>query len=323
MMNDVKEIRDDEIRVLGIMAETPVNKADKKQGCMWSFLKALFIMLLIYIVVYLFFGHPWEWMFSENVSQRLFYSNFNSEKTVEDKDIAILYCVDPKDRVFNTKEKLSADDVANFKKAYTEVVDTMINDVPLKIYIPHNAVMSLQRGQLNIEDTTIVYVAQAADIRDDNGEIVGDYVVDGTPLSQGVSKLGYCACVNDEIHIGMAKYTELFDKAVETGGYFFRQYPLVHNGCLILNKPRGKSIRRAICNRSGQVFVVQTLSEESFYDFAQALVDIGVDNAVYLVGSYSYGWAVDYEGQKHEFGNKSPYLNGFVFPENINYIVWR
>jgi hypothetical protein len=183
--------------------------------------------------------------------------------------------------------------------------------------------MSLHRGDLDIEDTTIVYVAQAADIRADNGEIVGGFVINGTPLTRSVSKLGYCACVNGEIHVGMAKNTDLFDKAVQTGGCFFRQYPLVHNGTLVDNEPKGKSIRRSICRRRGQVFMAETLSRESFHDFAQSLVDLGVDDAVYLVGSYSYGWAVDYEGQKYEFGNKSPYLNGFVFPENINYIVWR
>ena len=92
----------------------------------------LFIMLLIYIVVYLFFGHPWEWMFFENGSSyRFFYRNFNSEKPLEDKDMTIPYCVDPKDRVFKTKKGLSTGDVANLKKAYTEVVDTMINDVLL------------------------------------------------------------------------------------------------------------------------------------------------------------------------------------------------
>lgn len=324
MMNDVQEIRDDEIRVLGTKPDISTSSADKKQGCVWRFLKVLFIMLLIYIVVYLFIGHPWEWMFCRNVSyDSLIYRNFNSEKPLEDKDMTILYCVDSKDRVFKTKEGLSTGDVANFKKAYTEVVDTMINDVLLKIYIPHNAVMSLHRGQLNIEDTTIVYVTQAADIRADNGEIVGAFVINGEPLTRGVSKLGYCASVNGEIHIGMARNTDLFDRAVQTGGCFFRQYPLVHNGTLVENEPKGKSIRRSICKRRGQVFMVETLSRESFHDFAQALVDLGVDDAVYLVGSSTYGWAMDREGRKHEFGNEYPYVNGFVFPENINYIVWR
>ena len=88
MMNDVKEIRDDEIRVLGTKPDISTSNADKKQGCVWRFLKVLFIMLLIYIVVYLFLGHPWEWMFCRNVSyDSLIYRNFNSEKPLEDNDV--------------------------------------------------------------------------------------------------------------------------------------------------------------------------------------------------------------------------------------------
>ena len=60
-------------------------------------------------------------------------------------------------------------------------------------------------------------------------------------------------------------------------GYFFRQYPLVKDGQVIDNEPKGKSIRRAICDRQGEIFMVETGSIESFHDFAQALADLGVD----------------------------------------------
>lgn len=312
MMNDVKEIRDDEIRVLGIRAVDSVSSTGKRRGCMWGHVIALLLLVLVPLVVYLCLNGSGD----ETPDEEKLYgieavSYFEPDETVEE-------------RVNELRQRdLSLANATAIGKAYTEVMDTMINDIPLRIYIPHNAVMSLQRGDLDIEDTTIVYVAQAADIRADNGEIVGGFVINGAPLTRSVSKLGYCACVNGEIHVGMARNTDLFDKAVQTGGSFFRQYPLVHNGTLVDNEPKGKSIRRSICRRRGQVFMAETLSRESFHDFAQSLVDLGVDDAVYLVGSYSYGWAVDYEGQKYEFGNKSPYLNGFVFPENINYIVWR
>lgn len=308
MMNDVKEIRDDEIRVLGIRADDSVSSTGKRRGCMWGHVIALLLLVLVSFVVYLCLNASGDETHGEEKLDGIqAVSYFEPDETVEEL----------------RQRDLSLANATAIGKAYTEVMDTMINDILLRIYIPHNAVMSLQRGNLNIEDTTIIYVAQAADIRADNGEIVGGFVINGEPLTLGVSKLGYCACVNGEIHVGMAKNTDLFDKAVQTGGCFFRQYPLVHNGTLVDNEPKGKSIRRAICKRRGQVFMAETLSRESFHDFAQSLVDLGVDDAVYLVGSYSYGWAVDYEGQKYEFGNKSPYLNGFVFPENINYIVWR
>ena len=79
--------------------------------------------------------------------------------------------------------------------------------------------------------------------------------------------------------------------------------------------------------------MVETISRESFYDFAQSLVDLGIDNAIYLVGSNTYGWATDKDNVKHEFGNKEYYTpphtiaaNPIIhnnIPQNINYIVWR
>ena len=106
-------------------------------------------------------------------------------------------------------------------------------------------------------------------------------------------------------------------------GYFFRQYPLVKDGQVIDNEPKGKSIRRAICDRQGEIFMVETESIESFHDFAQALADLGVDQAVYLVGSSAYGWAVDEAGTTHEFGEDNYYTGRRRMPKNTSYIVWR
>ncbi len=206
---------------------------------------------------------------------------------------------------------------------YTEVRDTLINDIPLKIFIPHNAEMSLHIGAVNTRDTSIIYVAQAADIRRDNGGIVGAFVLDGRPVSWGLSKKGYCASIDGKVTIGVADNSPLFEEATERGGYFFRQYPLVSNGRLVENKPKGKSIRRGICERMGEIFMVESGTPESFHDFSQALVDLGVTQAVYLVGSDAYGWAVDKAGKRIEFGEDYYYSGPYTIPENISYIVWR
>jgi hypothetical protein len=173
---------------------------------------ALLLLVLVSFVAYLCLNGSGD----ETPDEEKLYgieavSYFEPDETVEE-------------RVNELRQRdLSLANATAIGKAYTEVMDTMINDIPLRIYIPHNAVMSLQRGELDIEDTTIVYVAQAADIRADNGEIVGGFVINGAPLTRSVSKLGYCACVNGEIHVGMAKNTDLFDKAVQTGDCFFLQ----------------------------------------------------------------------------------------------------
>ena len=92
---------------------------------------------------------------------------------------------------------------------------------------------------------------------------------------------------------------------------------------LVENGLKGKSIRRAICDRNGEIFMVETGTAESMHDFAQALVDMGVDQSVYLVGSSAYGWAVDATGTKHEFGDENSYKGRRRMPKNTSYIVWR
>lgn len=209
-------------------------------------------------------------------------------------------------------------------RGFCEIKDTVINDIPLKLYIPHNAEMSLRLGRPQGNDTTVVYMAQAADVRADNGGIVGAFVLKGKPLAWGLSKMGYCASINGVVSVGVAKNSPLFEEATDQGGYFFRQYPLVSNREVVENNPKGKSIRRGICDRNGEIFMVQSATEESFHDFSLALVDLGVDHAVYLVGSSALGLAVDENGERYEWGNNELYTRGrHRMPRNTSYIVWR
>ena len=207
--------------------------------------------------------------------------------------------------------------------SFVEITDMTVNDVAMKLYIPHNGKMSLHLGPIDWDDTSIIYAAQAADVRADNGGIVGAFVVDGEPKAWGLSKKGYVASINGEVTIGVADNSPLFEKATECGGHFFRQYPLVCDGQMVPNKVRGKSIRRGICERNGEIFMVETINKESFHDFSLALVDLGVSQAVYLVGSTAAGWAVDANDSIHIFGDRYRYNNQKPMPENISYIVWR
>ena len=155
---------------------------------------------------------------------------------------------------------------------------------------------------MNKEDKSIIYAAQAADVRADNGGIVGAFVLNGEPKAWGLSKKGYCASINGKVTIGVAENTSLFEEATMNNGYFFRQYPLVKDGQVIDNEPKGKSIRRAICDRQGEIFMVETGSIES---------------------SSAYGWAVDEAGTTHEFGEDNYYTGRRRMPKNTSYIVWR
>ena len=203
-------------------------------------------------------------------------------------------------------------------KAYTEHLKQEINDIPLDIYIPHNAKASLSIGTPDIYDKSIVLVTQAADIRADNGKINGAFVLAGQPMAWGLSKKGYVGIINDTITVGVADNSPLFEEATEKGGYFFRQYALVDNGQLVENEPKNKSIRKAICDRGGEIMVVMSETPESFHDFAQALVDLRVDNAVYLVGADSYGYFRDKFEHFTQICEKR--RGGYKYE---NYIVWK
>ena len=285
MINRIDEIQDDELRVIG----RPSGSEDTRKPRKW-----LWIVMAVAIVAAV-------------VAATIICSRKPGPGN------------DPV--VFDSSIKEKIEPLGNYAdttgKAYTEHLELTINDIPLDIYIPHNAKPSLAIGTPDIFDKNIVLVTQAADIRADNGKINGAYVLAGKPMAWGLSKKGYVGIIDDKITVGVADNSPLFEEATEKGGYFFRQYPLVDNGVLVENEPKGKAIRKAICDRAGEIIVVMSISPESFHDFAQALVDLQVDNAVYLVGSDSFGFFRDKYDHVTQICEKR--RGGYKYE---NYIKW-
>lgn len=287
-----KDIRDDEIRVIG--------EDDKVKFKGWKWLLLLLAGIVIGFVVWALLPQKHEDP-KEDPEQGVFEPGNDS--------------VEP------TIVKLPLAKAEDNGKGFIEMMDTTINDIPMRLYLPHQVTMSLHVGNIDRIDQSIVFAAQAADIRADNGGIVGAFVLEGEPKAWGLSKKGYCAIINDTVTVGVADNSPLFEEATEKGGYFFRQFPLVDKGSLVENELKGKAVRRALCDRGGEIFTVETLSIESFHDFSQALVDLGVDNAIYLVGANAFGLATDADGQRHEFGDPNPKTSKKW--RNINYLVMR
>lgn len=298
-MKELKEIRDDQIRIIG-------EGESKNHGPrrIWIITLSVLGGVAIGVVMLLAIWHKEEAVVELKQPEPALFDPVRVPEPVE-----------PQQWIGRRVDSLAT--------GFTEIRDTLINDIPIRIYIPHNAEMSLHIGRMDKADTSVVYVAQAADVRADNGGIVGAFVLNGEPKAWGLSKKGFCASIRGKVIVGVADNTSLFEEATECGGYFFRQYPLVKDGQVIDNEPKGKSVRRAICDRLGEIFMVETGTAESFHDFAQALADMGVNQAVYLVGSSAYGWAVDENGTTHEFGDENYYTGRRKLPENTSYIVWR
>lgn len=300
MIKRIDDIRDDELRVIGQspIDEAPTGRVVKKEKKTSKWLWNIIAVILIAAIATL----------------AIFLLRKPTEPPVDDvfDQSTVQYEIEPPEPL------VPLGDYSETEKAYTEHIKKTINDIPLDIYIPHNATPSLALGTPDINDKSIIFVTQAADIRADNGKINGAFVLAGEPLAWGLSKKGYVSIIDGQVTVGVADNSPLFEEATDKGGFFFRQYPLVDNGQLVENEPKGKAIRKAICQRAEEILVVFTSEPESFHDFAQALVDLRVDNAVYLVGSeYSYGYFRDKEGQFSQFAEKR--RGGQKFE---NYIVW-
>ena len=203
-------------------------------------------------------------------------------------------------------------------KGFVEITDTTVNDARLTILKPINSVPHLHIGADVLNDSSAVLVAQAADTRGDNGEILGAYVIKGNLLSKGQTKAGYCAIINGKLTIGVADSTPYLEQAIETDGYFFRQYPLVVGGQVVENKLKLSSLRKALAELNGEIVVLMTHNKMTLNEFSQLLVDFGVSNAIYLIGSTAFGFAIDKEGNRVEFG-----IQVEQPPHNTNYLVWQ
>jgi len=197
------------------------------------------------------------------------------------------------------------------------IKEDTINDITITILTPKGYKTELQIGNIDTLDTNILLCAQAADVRGDNGEIVSAYVLKGEPMSRGIAKKGFCAILDGAITLGMAEETPMYERVVEGRGDFFRQYPLVHDSQMQENKPKGKAIRKALCILEGEVCIICSNDRESFHDFAQALQDYGVTEAIALTGADATLFARTENGTMHNFGRIGSRY------KNINYIVFK
>lgn len=301
-MGKLKEIGDDEIRIIG-----GGEKKSKKLVLTMALGGAVLIVLIITLALWFNRGSeakttPAESTPTEEVGL------FEQEAVEVEQQEVYRFLGEPVD---------------SLAAGYCEVKDMTVDGHPLRLYIPHNATLSLHVGRMDTDDRSIIYAAQAADIRRDNGKILGAFVMEGKELAWGLTKKGFCASIEGKVTVGVADNSPLFEEAVSKGGHFFRQYPLVKDGVAVENNPTNITVRRAICDRYGEIFMVESLEKLSFHDFSMALVSLGVEQGVYLVGSDAYGWAIDKRGRKHEFGVPNYYTGRRKMPKNTSYIVWR
>ena len=290
-MENNKGLHDDEFRVLGTGAKLPPgHQVDGNQVRKRGAWVALAIIVLLGLGMIVF------WPEKEPQEERgMFESREESES-------------------FQALDTLVMDNPCVVQ------VDTLVSGRLLTLFIPHLASPRLAVGYLDENDRKAVLCFQAADIRADNKEILGDFVLAGNQLASGTSKLGYCAIIDGIPTVGVSDNTQLLSEAIARKGDFFRQYPLVDNGEPVSNKPQNLTIRKALCSWKGQVLVAVSADKLTLDEFAQALARLGVDQAIYLIGSgFAYGWSVGPDGRREEFGSED------FRPEyrNQSFILWE
>lgn len=207
--------------------------------------------------------------------------------------------------------------------SYVQIEDTIINNVSLHQYIPVNAKPKLVMGLLKEIPSQYILGAMAADIGliQDKYQVIGAFVYHGEMKSHSKSKYGFCAILKDTMVIGNELTTSYFEQAIAEKGDFFRQNALIHEGKMV-NKllAKNKALRRSLClMNDGRYCIIDTDMSVTVDDFAEALRQYGVREAISLMGSgAALRWAEDKDGRKHIAG-----ADEYEFPDAVNYIVWE
>ena len=148
MNRRIDDIRDDELRIIGPDPEPQQEKKTLKW--LWPIVAGVILVALAILAARLFRKPP-------------------------DKPVADVFdqstIIDEPQTPPPALQDLG--DYSDTTKAYTEHLQQTVNDISLDIYIPHNATPILALGTPDINDKSIVFVTQAADIRADNGKING------------------------------------------------------------------------------------------------------------------------------------------------------
>lgn len=306
---------DDEIEVLN-WKKSKFYRSKKSNKILWTV-----ICFLILTVAFLLF-----WLLKPNREAR---------KQMEISTTEIVNAVIEETEPLETEDGIIDGHAQN---AHVDKIDTtvIINDtatVALSIYTFNRAQsVELVRVLPDTLNKDIIFATQAAFIRGDGQGILGTFVDKGEEVSKGIgAATGFVSIVNNQITIGMdsAKLiTPKLQQAISDKGYFFRQYPLVHNSLVVDTRTKFAQQAR-ICRAIGvlaheeydEVVVIESVDTVVFRVFAQALVRIGVKEAVNLPGTKGiFGFYRDYDLNFHRLGSPDAKID---FAKELNWIVWK
>lgn len=161
--------------------------------------------------------------------------------------------------------------------------EKVVNDLKLNIYLLQNLKAGLSTGlpHDSIKSELLILI-QAADVRGDNGDILGECVIDGKALTRGKKPLGYVALLSGKISLGVDSTSTMYESLQKAGGSMFRQYSLVNKSTMQSNNIKGQNYRRALATRGEQLYLIESADKLSVHDFSEVLQDLGLEEAIFL-----------------------------------------
>lgn len=161
--------------------------------------------------------------------------------------------------------------------------------VPLKIYEIEGLYAHFADTVPDYSDSSIFLITRSADYRVENDRriIIGDFIQEGKTLSKSTWRAGFMAINGGKAQIGISRNGKVRRFVQKHGGSFFRQLAIVSAGtrCDEQFILKGKVSRCAYArDESGRLCFVETVNPETLYGFADALIEYGFIDAVYVTG---------------------------------------
>ncbi|MBR5028228.1 MAG: hypothetical protein IKX51_03300 [Bacteroidales bacterium] len=297
-------INDDEIRVIG---QKPTMTPKKKRTLILIGVVLTIVLLVVILFLVLRQNDKTDEIVQNTESQTV------NQKNTDEQQNAVL------------EADITVSTIVDNGKATLKVSDTTVNGIKLRRFMPGFVSVELKMYDTTlVNDSTIVFLTQAANIRGDNHNIIGDFVYEGTPKAKGCpeSATGFCAIIGNSVILGKGDTTKYLNSAKAQKGYFFRQAIYVKGGVPITFSSDAKSYRRAICSLNkdkNQFLIIESLDKVTMQEFADALSDYEVVNAVGLMGSFILDeWYRKDNGERVQlFTNNNPEN------PNRNYLIFR
>ena len=161
--------------------------------------------------------------------------------------------------------------------------------VKMKIYALSGLKAHFADTVPDLSDSSIYFITRSSDyrIKNDEKQIIGDYIENGKVISESLWRAGFMAVVDGNAQIGVSRSPKIRKHIIENSGSMFRQMALVSAGtrCDEQFILKGKVSRCAYARDiEGNLYFVETVDAETLYGFADALIEYGFADAVYITG---------------------------------------